>query len=140
MARIFIALVIIALTIYSFIDCAKTPKDATPARISRSMWLVLIAIVPLLGPILWLSFKYQHIFKDPSPLQPRDTGFSGRTRSSRGKTSSGPVAPDDDPDFLARLEAQNRRRAFEQKRAEDGQLPERPKKNEDDDKPRGLYE
>ncbi|MBM7825906.1 hypothetical protein JOD55_001733 [Arcanobacterium pluranimalium] len=139
MARIFIVLFLVALTIYSFVDCARTDSDRMPARISKAVWLILIAIVPILGPVLWIFFKYQYIFKqDGSHPRQNFNDFPGKARNSRPGQHTGPVAPDDDPDFLARLEAQNRRRAFEQKRAEKGKNPERPKKK-DDDESRGLY-
>ncbi|MFC5369706.1 PLD nuclease N-terminal domain-containing protein [Arcanobacterium bovis] len=134
MPRVFIVLFLVALTIYSFIDCARTDSNRMPARISKAVWLILIAIVPVLGPLLWLFFKYQYIFKDNSSRARQD--FPSKTRNPR-TAERGPVAPDDDPEFLARLEAQNRRRAFEQKRAEEGKSPERTKK--DDDESRGLY-
>lgn len=53
------------------------------------------------------------------------------------------MAPDDDPEFLARLEAQNRRRAYEQqKRAENGEIDEpddEPKSPEEPEEDGGLY-
>lgn len=66
----------------------------------------------------------------------------------RGKKNAptGPVAPDDDPDFLARLEAANRRKAYEQRKAEEEKKKgKRAKKHQhnaedpDDDEPKGLY-
>ena len=49
---------------------------------------------------------------------PLSTGdLSNLFFSSKEPTHASPVAPDDDPEFLARLDAQNRRRAYEQRKA-----------------------
>ena len=53
----------VALIIYAFIDAARTDSSKMPARISKPVWLLLIAIVPVLGALIWLFFKYQYVFK-----------------------------------------------------------------------------
>lgn len=133
------ALVIVALSIYALIDAIKTDSSSTPGRISKPIWIVFIAIVPILGPLGWLLMKNQDLFKSSNPLnsQVADRGWFTKKDAPRG-----PVAPDDDPDFLARLEAQNRRRAYEQKRAEEDPEYKAKSEQEDDDEgddSRGLY-
>ncbi|VEI13687.1 PLD nuclease N-terminal domain-containing protein [Trueperella bialowiezensis] len=140
MARIVPIIVGVALIIYAFIDAARTDSTKMPARISKPLWLLLIAIVPVIGALIWLFFKYQHVFKSDYKV----TGYSNPF--SRPKKPSGPVAPDDDPEFLARLEARNRRRAYEQRlREEQGLDPladqddENSEESDDDRNEGGLY-
>lgn len=126
----------LALIIYTFIDCARTDSSSMPAKISKPLWLVLIALVPVLGALIWLYFKYQHIFTSgySSP------SFGGQSPFARPQKPRGPVAPDDDPEFLARLEARNRRRAYEERMREEGRLPEEDDKRPDEDNEEGgLY-
>ena len=116
MARILIALLVVTLTIYTFIDCARTPASDVPARISKPVWLVLIFLIPVIGPAVWLYFKYQSVLAAQNSISTSDIADKLRGKAKR---PSGPVAPDDDPEFLARLEAQNRRKAYEQRKAEE---------------------
>ncbi len=130
MARVIPIIIGIALIIYAFIDVARTDSSRMPARISKPVWLLLVAIVPVLGALIWLFFKYQYIFTS-------DYKVSGGAGSpfSRPKKPQGPVAPDDDPEFLARLEARNRRRAYEQRmREEEGLDPLDEDEDENDKK------
>lgn len=138
MPRILPILIGIALIVYAFMDCAQTDSTAMPAKISKSLWLLLIVLVPVLGALIWLFFKYQHIFKSDYTM---GSFGAGQSPFSRPKKPSGPLAPDDDPDFLARLEARNRRRAYEERMRQEGRLPEDGKQDqdEDDDSAGGLY-
>ena len=118
MLRLVPILVAVAIYVYGIIDCARAPQ--TPARISKPVWLALVILVPVLGALIWIYFSHRP---------------AART--------TGPVAPDDDPEFLARLEARNRRRAYEAKKRaeEDGTEKNTLKKDaEDPDEPQGgLY-
>lgn len=125
----------IALHIYTFIDVLRTDRTALPARLPKVAWALLTLIVPVIGPLLWLFFKNQHLFRPGTTL----SSDSLRKPFSSSNKPRGPVAPDDDPEFLARLEAQNRRRAYEQqKREENGDIPTAETPDEPDDDG-GLY-
>ncbi|MCI6573810.1 MAG: PLD nuclease N-terminal domain-containing protein [Actinomycetaceae bacterium] len=141
MARIIIALLIVSLTIYALIDCARTPASDIPARISKPAWLVLIVLLPVIGPSLWLYFAYRNTLSSDAPMSATD--FAGMLRGKKN-ASSGPIAPDDDPEFLARLDAVNRRKAYEQRKAQkdkkSGHSPKKPHGDDpDSDEPKGLY-
>lgn len=78
MVRIWLGLIalVVVLTVFSFIDALLI----SPLRVRglpKWAWLLVIALIPLFGSLLWL--------------------FVGRARA--GHT----VAPDDDPEFLAEL-------------------------------------
>lgn len=108
-----------------------------PARIPKWLWLLLIILVPILGSIIWLFFKYRNVLSSDY----RVGGGAGRPNPFNRNTQSGPIAPDDDPEFLARLEARNRRQAYEErKRQENGDKDDEPRKNPDEDEDDGgLY-
>jgi hypothetical protein len=54
MARVLIlgTLVILLVTVFSAIDCALTERYRVRA-LPRALWLVVIVLVPLVGPFLW---------------------------------------------------------------------------------------
>lgn len=129
MPRIIIALVVISLTIYTFIDCLRTPANATPARISKVAWALLTLLVPIVGPILWLFFKYQAMITSDTPISTSD--ISARLRTKRPSPNA-PIAPDDDPEFLARLDAHNRRKAYEERKSAEKKKSNRTHKDNND--------
>lgn len=105
MARIVPIVLAVALWIYAIIDCARTDKSLMPGRLSKGVWLALVIVLPVLGSALWLWLSWQ-------VKHPASTGSIGSDslfpRARAKQQPTGPVAPDDDPEFLARLEAHNR--------------------------------
>lgn len=86
MARVWflLALVVIVLTIYTLVQCALFDRSRIRA-LPRWAWLLVIIVLPVIGPLMWLLL-----------------GRGGRRSSgARAMRSS---APDDDPEFLRRLE------------------------------------
>jgi hypothetical protein len=86
MARVWflLALVVIVLTIYTLVQCALFERSRIRA-LPRWAWLVVILVVPVIGPLMWW-------------LLGRGGFRSSGTRFVRSS------APDDDPEFLRRLE------------------------------------
>lgn len=115
MPRVALAIFVIAIWIYAFIDCARTDRSKMPGRLPKGIWLVMTAI-PVIGSVLWIGFS----------LRARFAGTGGYLTFGRPRPESdGPIAPDDDPEFLARLDAQNRFHEWEREQAE--------REREDDD-------
>lgn len=83
----------LVLLVYCALDVASTPAGSVRA-LPRALWFVLVLVVPLLGPIAWLT--------------------AGRPRrdAARRLAVPEPGAPDDDEAFLREL----RRRADEHRR------------------------
>jgi hypothetical protein len=84
MARALILLAVAAVVfwVFSIVDCAVQ----SPARhrgVSKNTWLVIVVLIPVIGGILWFAI--------------------GRTRPDAQRR--GPVAPDDDPNFLGTIGA-----------------------------------
>ena len=92
--------------VYTFLDCVRS--DSRTARgLPKGVWIVVIIVLPVIGGILWLLI--------------------GRDRASRrgaGPKSgpSRPLYPDDDPDFLRKVDKEKAReqriRDLEEKLAE----------------------
>ena len=98
MARGILAVLSIALTVFSLADCVQTEDDKIRG-LPKWAWIVLIVLIPWVGPITWLF-----VGKDRStPLG------GGRPRRQ------GPLAPDEDPDFLRRLDEDIRRERRDRK-------------------------
>lgn len=96
MPRVILAIVLIAVVVYAFIDCFTS--DSRQIRgVPKAGWLAIIVLLPLLGALLWF--------------------FLGRPQRSTPppRSQRHPTAPDDDPNFLRDLEA---RRRQQQKEAE----------------------
>jgi hypothetical protein len=83
MTRVVPVLIGLGLAIYAFVDCIQT--DGSRVRgIPKTVWLIVIVVIPFIGPIGWLVAGKE------------------RTRPDRGRRR-GPLGPDDDPDFLRGL-------------------------------------
>lgn len=110
MPRAILALASVALTIFALADCVQTPPERIRG-IPKWAWIVLIVLLPWVGPITWLL-----VVKDRTGGAP-----GGRPGGPRRE---GPMAPDDDPEFLRRLDEQIRRersaREQREQRGEDG--------------------
>jgi hypothetical protein len=93
-----LVLLAIGLLTYAVIDCSRTPEQEVPSGIPRSAWLVLVIVIPIIGPVLWLvasrSDQNSAGGNTRRPGGPRPGGGAGSRRPS------GPLGPDDDPDFL----------------------------------------
>ena len=99
-------LISLALTIYALFSCIQTPDEEVP-YLPKLVWVILIVLVPFVGPIAWLflAWSYRQRAGGGQPRGPRPSGplpSTGPPRSS---------APDDDPEFLAWLARQQRRKS-----------------------------
>ncbi|MFJ7587068.1 PLD nuclease N-terminal domain-containing protein [Streptomyces sp. NPDC097617] len=78
-------LLILALTIYAFIDCLNTPEEEVK-HLPKVVWVIIILLFSIVGPVVWL--------------------FAGRRRVGSGGGRARRtqwVAPDDNPEFLKSL-------------------------------------
>ncbi|MEI5102272.1 PLD nuclease N-terminal domain-containing protein [Streptomyces sp. PmtG] len=78
-------LLVLAVWIYAFIDVLNTPENEV-RHLPKVVWVIIVLLFGevLLGPIAWFV-----------------TGKKRRARPARA--AGGWVAPDDNPDFLKRL-------------------------------------
>jgi hypothetical protein len=84
----------VVVTLYGLIDCILIPR--TLARsLPKWVWLIVIVLVPFFGAVAWL------VAGRPSRDQVATEVSPGGATPSRRAT--GPMAPDDDPNFLRKL-------------------------------------
>lgn len=85
MGKALVIIVAVVLLVYAFFDLV-----ATPARQVRYMpklvWLVVVVLLPFIGPLLWILLGAQRTKGTPPP-----------------KRRPGGYGPDDDPDYLRGL-------------------------------------
>lgn len=129
--RLFLMVFVIALALYALIDCVRTPEEDMPARMPKHLWITLILMFStiMLGPLAWI------ITSRVSAAEKRGGQLSGGLWSAEkgvdlhlSRHASAPAAPDDDPDFLRKLDeqvqAQKRRRQREQLQQNRSQHPQ----------------
>ena len=122
---------VIALALYALIDCVRTPEEDMPARMPKHLWITLILMFStiMLGPLAWI------ITSRVSAAEKRGGQLSGGLWSAEkgvdlhlSRHASAPAAPDDDPDFLRKLDeqvqAEKRRRQREQLQQNRSQRPQ----------------
>jgi hypothetical protein len=80
-----------AFTVFSAVDIALIDRSRVRG-LPKAAWIVLVVLVPIVGGVLWFAV---------GRVRAGDAGRSARRA---------PVAPDDDPEFLRRL---NREKAME---------------------------
>ncbi len=90
-----LAPIVILLVIFSVVDIAVLERSRV-RFLPKLAWIVLVVILPIAGPVIWF------IVGRGRPGENNSVSVPG---SSSGSSSSrlGRVAPDDDPDFLGRL-------------------------------------
>ena len=96
----------VALVVYCLIDAIQTPS-ATVRVLPRLVWMIVIIVIPFLGPLVWLVAGRPKSIIPPSRILPT--------------TTRGPLGPDDDPDYLRRLSEDARREQRARDRAADGE-------------------
>ena len=117
---LFVAL--LGLVVYSIIDVWRSEADERYG-VSRVLWVLLIVLVPVLGAIAWLVARSQARARGAGGGSGGSGGSRPRPPRPGPRKPSGPLAPDDDPEFLWRLE-QRQRRADAAGRATDGVPPQ----------------
>ena len=86
MLRVLLVLVLVGVTVYALVDCVRT-EEAQVRVFPKTLWLLVIVLVVLFGPLAWLLGGRDRGTGRAAPLEPPR-----------------PVAPDDDPNFLRDLD------------------------------------
>lgn len=93
MVRFLPFLISLVLSVYALFSCIQT-RDKDVPYLPKLVWILLIVFVPFIGPIVWLLMaRGQGVPLSRAPAATRSYRPAGR-----------PVAPEDDPEFLASLE------------------------------------
>lgn len=97
MRYVLLGLITIGMMTYAVIDCVRTEDSRIRLGLPHWFWVAIIILLPFAGALTWLIVAAVN-------RQKYEDGPSARPQRPRG-----PVAPDDDPDFLFRLERDRRR-------------------------------
>lgn len=103
-----VALAVFALWVYCILDVIAT-DEAVIRNLPKIAWLLIVILVPTIGSIAWLLLG-----------RPENAGFAPGDSSNRAeprgagmhpsaRRSTGVIAPDDDPRFLAELDERTKR-------------------------------
>ncbi|MEV0892307.1 PLDc N-terminal domain-containing protein [Promicromonospora sp. MEB111] len=113
MPRVLLILVVVGLMAYALTDVWGADEDER-AGLPRWLWVLLIVLLPLLGAISWIVVRVSRR-SGAGPAPGPGSGGSRPTQPPRPgpRRPSGPVAPDDDPEFLWLLEQEKRKRERE---------------------------
>ncbi len=117
MARIVFVIAMLAVTIYAAADWHRTPEDEMPGKIAKPIWLMIIlftATIAAIGPIAWLVLRW--------------VSRAEKKQTRAPEAPKRPSAPDDDPEFLFRLE-----RDIQRKRREDERRAQEQRKHSEEE-------
>ncbi|MFF3020085.1 PLD nuclease N-terminal domain-containing protein [Streptomyces sp. NPDC057939] len=104
MLRLLPFVLLLALTIYAFVDCLNTPEEEVKV-LPKGVWVIIILLFSIVGPVVWLFAG-----KKRSAVG----GGGGRSRRNQW------VAPDDNPDFLKSLRDEQEKKDEAERKDEDG--------------------
>ncbi len=96
MLRYVPALLSFALTVYCLVDAFQT-DEADMRNLPKIAWIVLVLLVPVLGPVGWLLAGRPRRNSVSRSQQQRSADHRREQERRR------PRGPDDDPDFLKDL-------------------------------------
>lgn len=96
MLRYVPALLSFALTVYCLVDAFQT-DEADMRNLPKIAWIVLVLLVPVLGPVGWLLAGRPRRNSVSRSQQQRSQDHRREQERRR------PRGPDDDPDFLKDL-------------------------------------
>lgn len=128
MRQALITLVLTGLMVFTIVDII-TIDPGRVKHLPKPFWIVLAIITSIIGSLLWFLVGRERLEPRENGRYAGDPGGSRTPRAARQPTRRGPTAPDDDPEFLARI----KREAEQQERIR--QLEEK-LRDLDDDKPK----
>jgi len=92
----------LALVVYALVDCVRSDDSDMPVGLPKAVWVILIIVFPGAGAVAWLVVSRVARQGQRTPGRPLFGGGPSHPSTSRAPAPR-PVAPDDDPDFLASL-------------------------------------
>lgn len=105
MIRVLPFVIELILVVFCLIDCVQSDEQRI-RNLPKWGWIILIVLVPIIGCVAWLlagrPLRVSGERNVPWPST-KTAGFPEYERPERPR----PKAPDDDPEFLARLKHDN---------------------------------
>lgn len=96
-AAVLLSLAAVLLAALALISCLSVEDKRRISLLPRFAWVLVILLVPVLGPVGWF------VFGRPQPEQPRAFVPPWRRNAPVVRKPPRPRAPDDDPEFLRTL-------------------------------------
>lgn len=127
----YLTLIVLFLVIYALVDLGRSPREQVRG-LPKLLWVPIIVLLGLIGVGLWFLLGRPRATYPPGPGPGGGFGGPGGGRGPK----PGPLAPDDDPEFLRQIDERSWRAKMEQLRQErqaggttgsDGPEPESPK-------------
>lgn len=124
MFRVILVVLTVAVTIFALADCARTPSDQLPAKIPKALWLLLILVFTPIGGLGWILVSRVMQAEARGGQLNRGIWYSDESAIKLPSRSYSPaepeiIAPDNDPEFLWKLERELQRKRREQQKATD---------------------
>ncbi len=129
MARILLVVLVPTLTIFAVADWVSRSRTWTPGRVNRWVWLAVIVLIPVIGPLAWI------ITGIVTRAEQKNFGPPLAHPSQRASSR-----PDDDPQAIsdlanriARRERRSRPPRFTDNKPEEPNGPPKSKNEEEDE-------
>ncbi|WP_413452059.1 PLD nuclease N-terminal domain-containing protein [Georgenia phoenicis] len=90
-------ILLIGLVVYALVDCVRSEDTDLPVGLPKAVWVVLIVVFPGIGALAWL------VVSRASRQAAGRVGGAHPSRPTTRRPAPRPLAPDDDPEFLAGL-------------------------------------
>lgn len=119
MARLVLILLAVALTVFALADWFARSKTWTPGKVNRWVWLAVIVLLPIVGPLTWIIVGV--VARAEAKQQERS---ESAPRSS--------LPPDDNPDAILDVADRIARRQ-KRSRPTPPLEPKKPRQEEEDE-------
>ncbi|MBE1878619.1 PLD nuclease N-terminal domain-containing protein [Myceligenerans pegani] len=130
MRPLLLGVLYVALVVYTLVDVAQSDDDVRHG-IPKSVWVVAIVLLPLVGSIAWLVLAFiARRRRGRAAAAPWERASGNAPTPARPPADVPPAGPEDDPEYMWLLEQARRKREREERRRGD-QPDESP-----DDEPR----
>lgn len=120
MGRVILLVLSFAITVFAMADCARTPSEELPAKLPKALWLLVILLFTPIGGIAWIIISRVTQAEARGGQLNRGIWYSETPAvsfPSRQRTETPIDAPDNDPEFLWKLEKELQRKRREQETA-----------------------
>lgn len=108
MLRYVVPLALTAIMIFTIVDIVLIDRSRVRA-LPKWAWVVIALLLSLVGSVLWFAVGRIRL-ADLNAGGSFGAPGSGGAGAARGGRRRGPVAPDDDPEFLARVQREQEQR------------------------------
>src|SRR5690554_2973003 len=93
-------ILLFALIVYALVDCVRYEDSRMPVGLPKAIWVILIVVFPVAGAAAWLVVS--RVTARAAAGGGGSAGYAPPPQARRPRPTR-PVAPDDDPEFLASL-------------------------------------